>query len=66
LRASRQNTSGRVRRKTGRRILARIRKSSRVFTISASCSVGKMSCAQIRALAAIARDLGDGDLRLTV
>ena len=28
--------------------------------------VGKMSCAQIRALAAIARDHGDGDIRLTV
>jgi ferredoxin-nitrite reductase len=36
--ASTQNTSGRARRKTGRRILARIRKSSRVFSISASCS----------------------------
>src|SRR6202047_2584066 len=67
LRASTQNTSGRARRKTGRRILARIRKSSRVFIyLGVVLPVGKMSCAQIRALAAIARDLGDGDIRLTV
>jgi ferredoxin-nitrite reductase len=66
LRASTQNTSGRARRKTGRRILARIRKSSRVFSTGVVLPVGKMSCAQIRALAAIARDLGDGDIRLTV
>jgi ferredoxin-nitrite reductase len=37
-----------------------------VFYLGVVLPVGKMSCAQIRALAAIARDLGDGDIRLTV
>ena len=37
-----------------------------LFYLGVVLPVGKMSCAQIRALAAIARDLGDGDIRLTV
>jgi ferredoxin-nitrite reductase len=37
-----------------------------LFYLGVVLPVGKMSCAQICALAAIARDLGDGDIRLTV
>jgi ferredoxin-nitrite reductase len=37
-----------------------------LFYLGVVLPVGKMSYAQIRALAAIARDLGDGDIRLTV
>jgi ferredoxin-nitrite reductase len=37
-----------------------------LFYLGVVLPVGKMSCAQIRSLAAIARDLGDGDIRLTV
>jgi ferredoxin-nitrite reductase len=37
-----------------------------LFYLGVVLPVGKMSCAQIRALAAIARDLGDGNIRLTV
>jgi ferredoxin-nitrite reductase len=36
------------------------------FYLGVVLPVGKMSCAQVRALAAIARDLGDGDIRLSV
>ncbi len=41
-------------------------KQAGLFYLGVALPVGKMSCAQIRALAAIARDLGDGDIRLTV
>ena len=37
-----------------------------LFYLGVVLPVGKMSCAQIRAFAVIARDLGDGDIRLTV
>ena len=37
-----------------------------LFDLGVVLPVGKMSCAQIRALAVIARDLGDGHIRLTV
>jgi ferredoxin-nitrite reductase len=37
-----------------------------LFYLGVVLPVGKMSCAQVRALAAIARDLGDGEIRLTV
>ncbi|HEY4846234.1 MAG TPA: NirA family protein, partial [Methylocella sp.] len=37
-----------------------------LFYLGVVLPVGKMSCTQIRALAEIARDHGDGDIRLTV
>ncbi|MCI0599554.1 MAG: NirA family protein [Beijerinckiaceae bacterium] len=37
-----------------------------LFYLGVVLAVGKMSCAQMRALAAIAREFGDGDIRLTV
>ncbi|WP_036260451.1 NirA family protein [Methylocapsa aurea] len=37
-----------------------------LFYLGVVLPVGRMSCAQMRALAAIAREFGDGDLRLTV
>jgi ferredoxin-nitrite reductase len=37
-----------------------------LFYLGVVLPVGKMSCAQMRALASIARDIGDGDIRLTV
>ncbi len=37
-----------------------------LFYLGVVLSAGKMSCAQMRALASIARDFGDGDIRLTV
>ena len=37
-----------------------------LFYLGVVLPVGKMSCAQMRALAAIAHDHGDGDIRLTV
>jgi ferredoxin-nitrite reductase len=36
------------------------------YYLGAVLPVGKMSCSQMHALAAISRDLGDGDIRLTV
>ena len=41
-------------------------KQQGLFYLGVVLPVGKISCAQMRALAALARDLGDGDLRLTV
>lgn len=41
-------------------------KQEGLFYLGVVLPVGKMDCAQMRALAAIARDFGDGDLRLTV
>jgi ferredoxin-nitrite reductase len=37
-----------------------------LFYLGVVLPVGKMSCSQMRALAAIAREIGDGDIRLTV
>jgi ferredoxin-nitrite reductase len=37
-----------------------------LFYLGVVLPVGKMSCAQMRALASMARDFGDGDIRLTV
>lgn len=41
-------------------------KQANLFYLGVVLPVGKMSTAQMRALAAIARDHGDGDIRLTV
>jgi ferredoxin-nitrite reductase len=45
---------------------ARPQKQLGLFYLGVVLPVGKMSCAQMRALASIARDIGDGDIRLTV
>jgi sulfite reductase beta subunit-like hemoprotein len=37
-----------------------------LFYLGVALPVGKMSCLQMRALASIGRDIGDGDIRLTV
>jgi ferredoxin-nitrite reductase len=37
-----------------------------LFYLGVVLPVGKMSCAQMRALAALAHEIGDGDIRLTV
>jgi len=41
-------------------------KQSGLFYLGVVLPIGKMRCAQMHALASIARDIGDGDIRLTV
>ncbi len=65
--ASRPTRCQRPTARTAARTSAFMRRSRRARSGPAwRCPVGKLTCEQMRGLASIARELGDGDIRLTV